>query len=59
MLVLAYSVSSGLCSALQIARNLLPAPQIEDLSAAKSVAPQTMTEKLFGEIIAQGSFFSH
>jgi hypothetical protein len=36
---------------------LLPAPQIEDLSSGVQTAPQTMTEKIFGDIVAQGSTF--
>lgn len=38
----------------QIARNLLPAPQLEDLTAAQIVLAQTETEIALSNIVAQG-----
>lgn len=40
----------------QIARNLLPAPQLEDMSAAKMILPQTETQRIFSEIISSGMY---
>ncbi len=40
----------------QIARNLLPAPQLEDMSAAKMILPQTETQRIFSEIVSSGMY---
>ena len=54
MLYVFSSISFVNISVQQIARNLLPAPQLEDMSAAKMILPQTETQRVFSEIVSSG-----